>query len=57
MPGENARLKLARLEYVGRGAAAAAQRRSSAVADAAARQRLDAVSLAGGARVGPCPRC
>ena len=51
---ENARLKIARLEYAGRGAAAAAQRRTAAAADSAARQRVDAVSLTRGPRVGPC---
>ena len=48
---ENARLKLERLEYVGRGAHAAAERRGTASAASAARSRAAAAfALARGPR-------
>ena len=47
---ENARLTLERLEFVGRGAAAAAQRRGAAAAVAAARARRQASWACSGLR-------
>ena len=48
---DNARLKLDRLEYVGRGAMAAADRRATAATAFAARQRAAAATLASGPRL------
>ena len=45
---ENARLKLERLEFVGRGSAAAASRRAAGQEDNAARARRAAATLARG---------
>ena len=47
---ENARLKLERLQYVGRGAAAASQRRALGSEAQAARQRAAACMLLSGPR-------